>query len=74
MRSQILAAAVAAALVAVAGFIAPPSANGAAVDTKRLIAARSPENAGQWMSYGRDYTEQRYSPLKLINAATGVVS
>ncbi len=68
MRSQILAASVAASLVAVAGFFAP-SANGAAVDTKRLIAARSPENAGQWMSYGRDYTEQRYSPLKLINAA-----
>src|SRR5262249_10950867 len=65
MRSQILAAAIATSM-AVACFPAPVSANG--VDTKRRIEAKSPENAGQWMSYGRDYSEQRYSPLKLINA------
>ncbi len=45
------------------------SANGAGVDTKRLVAANSPENAGQWMSYGRDYSEQRFSPLKQIDAS-----
>ena len=65
MRTQISAAAVAASLVAMAGCMATASA---AVDTKRLLAASSPANAGQWMSYGRDYSEQRYSPLKQINA------
>ena len=29
--------------------------------TQRLLAAD--QNAGQWMSYGRDYDEQRFSPL-----------
>jgi len=37
----------------------------AAVDAARLLAAD--ENAGQWMSHGRDYSEQRFSPLKQIN-------
>jgi PQQ-dependent dehydrogenase (methanol/ethanol family) len=41
---------------------------GASVDTKRLAQASTPANAGEWMSYGRDYSEQRYSPLKQINA------
>ena len=68
MRSQIFAAAAAAALATGAGLLAPTAANSASVDTKRLIAAKSPENAGQWMSYGRDYSEQRYSPLKQVNA------
>ena len=39
------------------------------VDSKRLMAADSPENAGQWMMYGRDYAEQRFSPLTQINAS-----
>jgi len=38
------------------------------VYTKRLAEASSPADAGQWLSYGRDYSEQRYSPLKQINA------
>ncbi len=42
----------------------------AAVDGPRLLAANDPANAGQWMSYGRDYAEQRFSPLKTINADT----
>jgi quinohemoprotein ethanol dehydrogenase len=42
----------------------------AAVDEARLLAANEPANAGQWMSYGRDYAEQRFSPLKSINAET----
>src|SRR5688572_4682488 len=38
----------------------------AAVDAARLLAAD--ETPGQWMSHGRTYNEQRYSPLKQINA------
>jgi alcohol dehydrogenase (cytochrome c)/quinohemoprotein ethanol dehydrogenase len=38
----------------------------AAVDEKRLLGADDPANVGQWMSYGRDYAEQRFSPLKSI--------
>ena len=42
---------------------APPAA--AAVDGPRLLAAESePES---WMSYGRTYSEQRYSPLAQID-------
>ena len=35
------------------------------VDEARLLAAD--ENPGQWMSTGRDYNEQRFSPLTKIN-------
>jgi quinohemoprotein ethanol dehydrogenase len=45
----------------------PATTKFAAVDEARLLAANAPENAGQWMSYGRDYEEQRFSPLKHIN-------
>jgi PQQ-dependent dehydrogenase (methanol/ethanol family) len=41
---------------------------GAAVDAKRLIAAD--QDPGTWMSTGRTYAEQRYSPLDQINGAT----
>ena len=37
----------------------------AAVDAKRLIAADS--EPGNWMSHGRTYSEQRFSPLEQIN-------
>ena len=37
----------------------------AAVDTARIVAADS--EPGNWMSHGRTYDEQRYSPLKAIN-------
>ena len=53
MRSQIAAAVGAASLAALAAFIAPMQAAGRAytgVDAKRLRAADSPENAGEWMS------------------------
>lgn len=36
------------------------------VDTERMVKADEPANAGQWMGYGRDYSEQHYSPLKQI--------
>ncbi|MEN9706050.1 MAG: hypothetical protein RLZZ393_1929 [Pseudomonadota bacterium] len=45
------------------------AASGAArVDEARLLAADDTANAGQWMSYGRDYSEQRFSPLSKVNA------
>jgi quinohemoprotein ethanol dehydrogenase len=54
-----------------AGAGPPPAAPGfAAVDAARLLAANEPANAGQWMSYGRDYAEQRFSPLKRITPET----
>ncbi len=54
-----------------AGVAAPTPASAeahAVVDAKRLRAADAPANAGQWLMYGRDYGEQRYSPLDEINA------
>jgi len=42
----------------------PPRAV-AAVDSKRMLAAAG--EPGAWMSYGRTYSEQRYSPLAQIN-------
>ncbi len=71
MRNQIIAALGAVTLATMAGLLVPTQAAGrhdATVDAKRLLAADSPANAGQWMSYGRDYSEQRYSPLTQINA------
>jgi quinohemoprotein ethanol dehydrogenase len=72
MRIQIIAALSAATLAAIVGLVgcqttggSSPSTSG---DAKRLAAADSPENAGQWMMYGRDYGEQRFSPLKQVNA------
>jgi len=45
----------------------PPSEGAAAVDGARIIGAdREP---GNWMSHGRTYAEQRYSPLDQINTA-----
>ncbi|HEX3982684.1 MAG TPA: PQQ-dependent dehydrogenase, methanol/ethanol family [Acidisoma sp.] len=70
MRSQIIAALGAASLVTMVGFLVPTLAASrqyAAVDATRLDAADSPANAGQWSSYGRDYSEQRFSPLKQID-------
>jgi PQQ-dependent dehydrogenase (methanol/ethanol family) len=40
----------------------------AQVDNARLLAANDASNAGQWLSHGRDYSEQRHSPLTKINA------
>ncbi len=42
-----------------------PSA-AAAVDSARLLAAD--EDTANWLTYGRTYSEQRYSPLKQVNA------
>jgi PQQ-dependent dehydrogenase (methanol/ethanol family) len=39
----------------------------AQVSGERLLAASDAANAGQWMSQGRDYSEQRFSPLKRVD-------
>ena len=55
----------AAAIAAVAlGGCQPKSA--ANVDAARLLAAD--KDPGNWMSHGRTYSEQRYSPLEKVNA------
>jgi alcohol dehydrogenase (cytochrome c)/quinohemoprotein ethanol dehydrogenase len=48
------------------------AAKAAAVDAARLVAAGedSSKDAGNWMSYGRTYDEQRFSPLKQIDASS----
>lgn len=45
---------------------APASRKVAAVDTARLVGADS--DAADWLTYGRTYDEQRFSPLQHINA------
>ena len=45
---------------------APGQRGPADVDGKRILAADS--EPGNWMTYGRTYNEQRYSPLDKINA------
>jgi quinohemoprotein ethanol dehydrogenase len=40
----------------------------AQVTAERLLAASDAANAGQWMSHGRDYSEQRFSPLTQVSA------
>ena len=58
MRSEIKANLAAAALATMVWLVAPAPA----------LAAADPKAASEWTSYGRDYSEQRYSPLKQINA------
>ena len=47
----------------------PAYSRPAAVDGSRMRAYSSPENAGNWMSHGQGWDEQRFSPLDQINAA-----
>jgi quinohemoprotein ethanol dehydrogenase len=42
-----------------------PATPPASVDASRLVHADT--DSGNWMSYGRTYNEQRFSPLKQIN-------
>jgi quinohemoprotein ethanol dehydrogenase len=58
MRTQILSFLGAASLVVLGGI---PATSGVAL-------AALPDPATQWTSHGRDHSEQRYSPLKQINA------
>jgi PQQ-dependent dehydrogenase (methanol/ethanol family) len=47
---------------------AAPARRYGAVDEARLLAADA--DPGQWMSHGRNYSEQRFSPLAKVNAET----
>jgi alcohol dehydrogenase (cytochrome c)/quinohemoprotein ethanol dehydrogenase len=47
--------------------VADPLANPAAITAERLLDAG---NSSQWLTYGGDYTEQRFSKLKQIDATT----
>jgi len=63
-----LVAAFALGLCAIALSAPRISGGPAAVDTQRII--QSDREPGNWMSVGRTYSEQRYSPLKQINETT----
>jgi quinohemoprotein ethanol dehydrogenase len=70
--SALLPAALSAALLLVAcskpaaPTAAPAARSYASVDEARLLAAD--QHPGDWMSHGRDYNEQRFSPLQKITA------
>lgn len=68
-RASSWAAAVACIAVALLGAGAGDAAQRgpAAVDGARMRAPDAPGNAGDWMSHGRTWDEQRFSPLKQIN-------
>jgi len=57
-----------ACLLALSACSKAPEPFTAAVNSKRLLNAN--KEPGVWMSYGRTYDEQRYSPLDQINHAT----
>ncbi len=67
MRSPMISVLFATLAVAagLASCVDSPSGGGASAAAD---PADQPQNAGQWLSYGRDYSEQRFSPLKQINA------
>ncbi len=48
--------------------IAAPAALSSSIDDDRLTSAA--QNRGDWLLYGRDYGQQRFSPLDQINAET----
>jgi quinohemoprotein ethanol dehydrogenase len=67
MRRLSLVAAAALLVAGCTGATETGSAQGAAnVDSERL--GNADRHADQWMSYGRTWDEQRYSPLKQIHA------
>ena len=69
MRSQIIGSLGTVALAALAGAVLMQAGcSTTAVDSARLPAVATQANAGDWMSYGRDYNEQRFSPLTQVNA------
>lgn len=54
------------ALALVLGLAACQKPGAGNVDAKRLEAAAA---NGEWLSYGKDYNEQRFSPLDKVNAS-----
>ncbi|HTV50615.1 MAG TPA: PQQ-dependent dehydrogenase, methanol/ethanol family, partial [Steroidobacteraceae bacterium] len=69
MRVQLLAALGAASLAMTVGCVASLQNADHAGAPAAAAPADAAERAADWTSYGRDYSEQRYSPLNLINAA-----
>ena len=53
------------AVVATCGVAIAAKAPGAGVDAKKIIAAAP----GEWLDYGRDYSEQRFTPLDQVNTS-----
>jgi len=51
----------------VLALLVSPSALAAEIDDARLLAAA--QDPSSWLTYGRDYANQRFSPLARINAA-----
>ncbi len=56
------------ALVASQRLCGAEASTSSSVDAARILKADS--EPGSWLSYGRDYNEQRFSPLKSINDST----
>src|SRR5690349_6225757 len=54
--------------VLLAPALGPSTAWSGDVDDRRLKSAA--DNRGEWLLYGRDYSQQRFSPLDQINAGT----
>ncbi len=67
LRGMLVRCSAAAALAACAMLASPALSGPAEVDGAAMRAVDAPANAGNWMSYGRDWGEQRYSPLTQIN-------
>ena len=64
MRSPMISL-LTAALVVAAGVVACVDLpGGGTAASGRTDPADLPQHAGEWPSYGRDYSEQRYAPLK----------
>lgn len=63
--SRVLGALLAVAFAGVPAWAVAADRGAAAVDTQRML--RADKDPGQWMSYGRTWDEQRFSPLKQIN-------
>ena len=70
MQIRILGGAAVAALLCIAA--TPQGPPGANVDAAKIAAADS--DPGEWLSHGRTYSEQRFSPLKQINTSSSSAS
>jgi glucose dehydrogenase len=66
MQSSLKFGLVLAALLAAS--LGPSAALSGDIDDRRLKSAA--DNRGEWLLYGRDYSQQRFSPLDQINAGT----
>jgi hypothetical protein len=60
--------AVVALILCFAGTIEPDSAHGSAANVDDVRITRADQDWANWMTYGRTYSEQRFSPLARITA------